>query len=300
MEAPILLFPGQGTEAVGMSSGWTENSVWARTLADAEAHTSFPLRAWMAEGPVAALQGQRHGPAAVLAHGVAVYRAHRAAGMPLPAAATGHSMGFFTCLAAAEVIGLEEALDLLRANEDECQGRFEPGAYGMAFLIGLPEGEVRGLIHGREDLLLSNVNGAAQVTLSGPRPALQAFVDVHGPRCLKAGLLPVELPLHCDHMAPLLPYVRERLAAIRPRDPRFPLLSPLDGRRIEDGFEAFEEAVVSIAATIHWPLVAEGLRAIPGPLLECGHGRQLANLTGWILRDRPVVSLQTAPDLQTP
>ncbi len=295
MDAPILLFPGQGTEGVGMSAGWTDRQAWKATLESAEAHSGYALRTWMAEGPLEALRAQRHGPAAVLSHSVGVYRSHRVAGLPVPKAGTGHSMGFFSCLVAAEVVSLEEGLNLLQATEDESERRFPAGAMGMGFLIGMPEAEVRRLLEGREDLLLSNVNGAAQVTVSGPKEALSAFVSEHAPRCLKAGLLPVDLPLHCDHMAPLLPFVKDRMAAVMPKDPAFPLLSPLDGRVITDGFEAFEEAVVSIAATIHWPHVAEGLKALEGPLLECGHGQQLANLTRWILRDRPVGSLQTPP-----
>lgn len=278
-----------------MSAGWTDRPAWRAVLEAAEAHSGLPLRTWMAEGPLEVLRAQRHGPAAVLAHSVGLYRSHRAAGLALPEAGTGHSMGFFSCLVAAEVIPLETGLDLLKATEDESERRFPAGSMGMAFLIGLPEAEVRGLLEGREDLLLSNVNGAAQVTVSGPKTALEAFVAEHGPRCLKAGLLPVDLPLHCDHMAPLLPFVKDRLGSVLPKDPAFPLLSPLDGRSITDGFEAFEEAVVSIAATIHWPLVVEGLRALDGPLLECGHGQQLSNLTRWILRDRPVGSLQVPP-----
>jgi [acyl-carrier-protein] S-malonyltransferase len=295
MDAPILLFPGQGTEGVGMSTGWTDRPAWKATLDAGEAHSGFALRAWMAEGPLEVLRAQRHGPAAVLSHSVGAYRTHRAAGLPLPKAGTGHSMGFFSCLVAAEVMTLEEGLNLLRATEDESERRFPSGSMGMGFLIGIPEAEVRRLLEGREDLLLSNVNGTAQVTVSGPKTAISAFVAEHAPRCLKAGLLPVDLPLHSDHMAPLLPFVKDRMGQVTPKDPAFPLLSPLDGRVIADGFEAFEEAVVSIAATIHWPHVTEGLKSMEGPLLECGHGQQLANLTRWILRDRPVGSLQALP-----
>ena len=64
--APILLFPGQATEAVGMSEGWTTDAVWNETMASAEVFTAYPLRAWMKEGPADLLRAQRHAPCAVL------------------------------------------------------------------------------------------------------------------------------------------------------------------------------------------------------------------------------------------
>ena len=288
----LLLFPGQATEAVGMSAGWTGNPAWIATLEAAEAHVGHPLRRWMAEGPLDVLQAQRHAPFAVLSHSVGLFRAHRAAGMPLPAAATGHSMGFFSALVAAGVVPLEAALDLILATEDEADRRFEPGSMGMAFAIGLREAELRRRAEAFPGLEVSNVNGTAQGTVSGLRTDLEAFVASVRPDCLKAGLLPVRHPLHCGLMAPLLPFVKDRLAGVLPADPAFPLLSPLDGRTISDGFEAWEEAIVSIAATIHWPLVVGALRGFGDRAFECGHGRQLAGLTGWMDRGFPVESLQ--------
>jgi [acyl-carrier-protein] S-malonyltransferase len=275
-----------------MSSVWTEDPAWVATLAAAEAYTGYPLRTWMAEGPLEVLRGQRHAPCAVLAHSVGLFRAHRAAGMPLPAAATGHSMGFFSALVAAEVVPLEGALDLIAATEDEGERRFGSGTMGMAFAIGLKEAELRKRLENFPELELSNVNGTAQGTVSGPIPALEAFVAAVKPDCMKADLLPVRHPLHCGLMAPLLPFVKDRLAHVAPRDPAFPLVSPLDGRDIRDGFEAWEEAIVSISATIHWPLTVAGLRPFADRAFECGFGRQLAGLTGWLARDLKVESLQ--------
>ena len=203
--AATLLFPGQGTEAVGMSQGWEAHEGWRETLAAAEARTGRPLRPAMAEGPLDLLRSQRLAPYAVLAHSVGVYRARRAAGMALPVAATGHSMGFYSALVAAEVVPLEAALDLISTVEDLSEATFGAGAMGMAFLIGVPELELRRALAGYPDLVLSNRNGQAQFTVSGPVPALEALVEELGPSALKAGLLPVKHPLHGPHMAALLP-----------------------------------------------------------------------------------------------
>lgn len=292
MSAPVLLFPGQATEAPGMSRGWEADADWRSVLGAAETHTGLPLRRLMAEGPAEALRAQRVAPFAVLAHSVGLHRAHRTSGMVRAAGASGHSMGFFSALVAAGVAPLEAALDLILATEDAAEERFGAGTMGMAFVIGLTEAEVARAMAPHPGLRLSNLNGKAQFTVSGDEAGLRALVETVAPAALKAGLLPVQHPLHCDLMAPLLPRIQEALRAWRPRDPDFPLVSPLDGRRIDDGFEAWEEAVVSVAAPIRWGEAVRGLRGLGEAFFECGHGAQLQNLTRWVDRSLIVASLQ--------
>jgi [acyl-carrier-protein] S-malonyltransferase len=293
--ASTLLFPGQGTEAVGMSHGWEVHGAWAEALGAAEAATGRPLRRAMAEGPLDLLRSQRLAPCAVLAHSVGVFRARRAAGMPMPVAAAGHSMGFYSALVAAGVVPLEAALDLISAVEDLSGAAFGEGAMGMAFLIGVPELEVRRALLAHPELALSNRNGQAQFTVSGPVPALEGLVEALGPSALKAGLLPVKHPLHGPHMATLLPAISRRLAAVKPADPAFPLISHFDGRLLTAGTAAWDEGIASVALPVDWLAVVARLRALGAPLAECGHGRQLAGLTRWADRGLTVASLQVPP-----
>lgn len=292
--APVLVFPGQATESIGMSGGWTSNPEWNGTMAKAEAFTGYALRTWMSQGPLEQLQTQRHAPCVVLAHSVALYQAHRAAGMPLPAGASGHSMGFFSAVVAAGVVPLEATLALINATEDCSEARFQPGQMGMAFVIGINGPDIHLALERHPDLMLSNINGKAQFTVSGPRTALREFISEVAPRSLRCGLLPVLHPLHCDHMAPLIPYIKARLEAWVPRNPAFPLISPLDGRLLEGGFEAWEETIVSIASAVNWPMAVTGLKNLGQDFFECGFGSQLKNLTGWIDRDLKVETLQAS------
>lgn len=293
--ASVLLFPGQGTEAVGMSAGWEVHGAWVDTLRAAEARTGYPLRRLMAEGPPEDLRFQRHAPCAVLAHSVGIFRAGREAGMPLPVAAAGHSMGFYSALVAAGVVSLEAALDLIAAVEDLCEAAFAGRAMGMAFLIGAPEREVRQALLAHPSLALSNRNGQAQFTVSGPREELEALVEALRPSTLRAGLLPVQHPLHGPHMAALLPAITRRLATVAPAEPVFPLISHVDGRMLGTGSEAWDEGLASVAQPVDWLAVVGRLRDLGAPLAECGHGSQLAGLTRWADRDLPVTSLQGAP-----
>jgi [acyl-carrier-protein] S-malonyltransferase len=293
--ASTLLFPGQGTEAVGMSRGWEADPAWVATLRAAEARTDQPLRQAMAEGPLELLRQQRLAPYAVLAHSVGVYRAWREAGLPLPVAAAGHSMGFYSALVAAGVIPLEAALDLISAVEDLSAAAFGGGAMGMAFLIGVPELDLRRALADHPELVLSNRNGQAQFTVSGPVPALEVLVRDLGPSALKAGLLPVQHPLHGPHMAALLPAITRRLAAVQPAEPAFPLISHFDGRLLTTGGAAWDEGLASVALPVDWLAVVARLKVLGAPLAECGHGRQLAGLTRWAARELAVASLQEPP-----
>lgn len=293
--ARTLLFPGQGTEAVGMSAGWEAHEAWWRTVEAAEVHTGYHLLRFMAKGPAEALHRQRHAPCAVLAHSVGVFRVWRAAGLAQPVAAAGHSMGFYSALVAAGVVPLEAALDLLAAVEDLSEAAFGEGAMGMAFVIGLAEPDLRRALLGHPDLVLSNRNGQAQFTVSGPAASLETLVEEVRPSALKAGLLPVRHPLHGPHMAALLPEVARRLAAVHPSAPAFPLISHFDGRLIREGGRAWDEGIASIALPVDWLAVVARLKDLGAPLTECGFGRQLAGLTRWADRSLAVDSLQGPP-----
>lgn len=293
--APVLLFPGMGSEGVGMSLGWEGQPAWEAVLDAAEAHAGQPLRRWMRAGPEAELKAQRHSPNATLAHSVGVFRAHRAAGLALPAAAGGYSLGFFSAIVAAGVVPLETAQDLVRTTEDLADARFGAGSMGMAFVIGLLEADLLQVLRSWPEVVLANRNGSANFSLSGPVAVLEALLAELAPRCLKGGLLPVRQPLHGAHMAPLLPAIHARLDGVMPRDPDFPLISGHDGRLLHSATEAWTEAVDSIGRGVDWPQVAAALRAYPGEWLECGAGTQLAHLTRWLVRERVVRSLQVPP-----
>jgi [acyl-carrier-protein] S-malonyltransferase len=292
----VLLFPGQGTEAVGMAAGWEAHPAWVEAVRAAETHTGYPLRRLMGEGPLAELRFQRHAPCAVLAHSVGLFRAWREAGLPLPVAAAGHSMGFYSALVAAGVVPLEAALDLISAVEEASEAAFADRPMGMAFVIGVAELDVRKALLAHPVLVLSNRNGQAQVTVSGPLDELEALVAALQPTAFKAGLLPVRHPLHGPHMAALLPSISRRLAALRPAAPAFPLISHFDGRLLSSGPEAWDEGLASVALPVDWLAVVARLRSLEAPLAECGHGSQLAGLTRWAERSLQVPSLQVPPE----
>jgi [acyl-carrier-protein] S-malonyltransferase len=292
MTASLLLFPGQGTETPGMSDTWETERAWIEVLERAEAHTGYALRSWMKEGPIETLRSQRHAPCAVLAHSVGLYRVHRELDLPKPVAATGHSMGFYSALVAAEVIALEDALDLLRAVEDLSDATFGAGSMGMAYVIGLSEADVHAELAGHSELALSNLNGKAQFTVSGPLSALKTLLSHVEEKVMKCGLLPVQHPLHGPHMVSLLPAITRAMGKVKPRKPVFPLISHFDGRLLDSAEVCWDEGLASVALPVDWPRVVERLKSFNAPLAECGFGNQLSGLTRWADRDLEVRSLQ--------
>jgi [acyl-carrier-protein] S-malonyltransferase len=279
-----------------MSLGWESHETWWRTVEAAEAHTGIRLHQFMAEGPAEALHLQRHAPVAVLAHSVGIFRTWREAGMPLPIAAAGHSMGFYSALVAASVVPLEALLDLISAVEDICDAAFADRPMGMGFVIGVTELELKQALVPHPELVMSNRNGKAQFTVSGPIEPLLMLLETLRPVALKVGLLPVKHPLHGPYLAALLPAITRRLGSVKPRDPAFPLLSHFDGRMIVRGAEAWDEGLASVALPVDWLAVVARLKTLHAPLAECGHGSQLLGLTRWADRDLCVTSLQLPPD----
>ncbi len=275
-----------------MSKDWESNEAWLGAISAMETFSGFPLRTWMSQGPEEALRAPRQAPCAVVAHSVGLYRAHRAAGMPLPAAATGHSLGFFSAVVAAGVVPLEAAAALIFAVEDLSEAHFGPHTHGMAFFIGLTELELRQALVGHPEMVLSNLNGQAQFTVSGPRPALEALLEQVGSQAMKSGLLPVKHPLHGVHMVPLLPEVTRRLMDWEPKAPDFPLISHADGRLLATGREVWDEAIASVGLPICWLEAMKTLKAKGERAFECGSGNQLTNLARWADRQFRVASLQ--------
>ena len=191
---------------------------------------------------------------------------------------------------------LRIALDLFSAVEDTCEAAFRDRPMGMAFVIGVTELEVRQALLAHPALALSNRNGQAQFTISGPVEELRSLVATLRPSALKAGLLPVQHPLHGPHMAGLVPAIARRMVAVVPGAPTFPLISHFDGRLLVTGTEAWDEGLASVILPVDWLAVVARLRDLGRPLAECGHGSQLAGLTRWAERDLQVASLQAPPE----
>lgn len=290
-----LLFPGQGSEALGMSKGWEQVEAWNSAMDRAESHSGLPLREWMSAGPDECVKDQGNSPVIIISHSIGIFLSHSQVGMPRPAMAAGHSLGFYAALVAAGAIPLETVIDLVMDNERTAKEKFGRGQYGMAYLIGIKAEALQDALENWPELHIANVNSNAQFTVSGVLDALNGLLSQVGGQCLHSGLLPVTYPLHGPMMKAVSMEVKKRMSCAKANALGFSLVSHVDGRIISDGQEAWDEALESITLPVVWPSVINSLVAHSCAVFECGFGKQLANLCRWVQREMVVESLSCPP-----
>ena len=304
-----FVFPGQGSQSVGMSvalaAAWPQS---ASVLAEADAVLHEPLSRLIADGPAEDLDRTENAQPALLATSIAFLRAleARAAQAQVtlrPAFAAGHSMGQYSALVAAGAISLGDGLRLVgeRGRLMQASGTGRPGA--MAALIGLgdtrlPELVARASASGVFGV--ANRNAPGQVVVSGERQAVEASLDIArelGAR--KCVLLPVSVAAHSPLMAEAAAAMAIALAAVSFKDPSPPLLSNAGARMISVAAAARRELVEHLTAGVDWVGAVNAMTSAGiDTFIEVGPGRVLTGLIKRIAPDARAVALHdpSAPD----
>jgi [acyl-carrier-protein] S-malonyltransferase len=228
-----LLFPGQGSQAIGMLKALGEvHPQVAETWAEASEALGFDLGALVREGPKEALDRTENTQPVLLAAGIAVWRVWRAQGAPLPVALAGHSLGEYTALVAAESLAFADALRLVRLRGQLMQAAVPEGQGGMAAVIGLDDAAVAALCSqypGSELLAPANFNSPGQVVVAGETPALDWLMangKTHGARMvMRVGM---SVPSHCRLLQGAAEQLAGALAEVPVATPVLPVLHNLD------------------------------------------------------------------------
>ena len=279
-----FVFPGQGSQAVGMLDSFTGEPAVQEVLARAGAALGEDLGGLIAAGPVEQLNLTVNTQPAMLAAGVAVYRAWRAAGGAEPAIMAGHSLGEYSALTAAEAIPLEAAVRLVRFRAQAMQEAVPAGSGGMAAILGLSDEQVAAACAEAaqgEVVEAVNFNAPAQVVIAGHAAAVgRACESARRLGAKRALPLPVSAPFHCSLLAPAAQRLRERLRGEPIATPRVPVMNNIDVA-VESDPERIRDALARQAAgPVRW---AEIVRRMAGQgvthVIECGPGRVLAGLT---------------------
>ena len=305
MQPYAFVFPGQGSQSVGMGQALVSSSPAAAAVfaeADAAFDGSISRLAW--DGPPEELDRTENAQPALLATSIAYLAAIRERwsqdGRTIPPAAfaAGHSMGQYSALVAAGVITLADGLRLVRERGRHMQrsGSGRDGA--MAAIIGLDEARLPELVtaasvHGVFGV--ANRNAPGQVVVSGERAAIDAAAEIArelGAR--KAIVLPVSVAAHSPLMTDAATAMREVLAAVPFADPDIPLLANADARPIETGEAARAELVEHLTAGVDWVAAVERMGAAGvATFIEVGPGRVL---TGLIKRIAPAAEAIAVDD----
>jgi [acyl-carrier-protein] S-malonyltransferase len=279
-----MVFPGQGSQSVGMLAGYGDMPVIAQTIAEASQVLGQDLANLMANGPAEELNRTVNTQPVMVAAGYSVYRAWGELGGPEPEMVAGHSLGEYTALVVAGVLSFADCLPLVRLRGQAMQDAVPVGAGAMAAILGLDDESVRAACAESaqsEVVEAVNFNAPSQVVIAGHAGAVKRAVEAAKARGAKrAVLLPVSAPFHSSLMAPAAARLREALAAISFRAPRIPVVHNVDAAPRAD-VAAIREALVRQADhPVRWvDCVRHFADRSVTHVLECGPGKVLAPLS---------------------
>ncbi|TXI17801.1 MAG: ACP S-malonyltransferase [Ottowia sp.] len=290
MKPFAFVFPGQGSQAVGMLDAWGDHPAVRDTLAEASAALGEDLGALIAQGPKEALALTTNTQPVMLVAGVACWRAWRAEGGALPAAVAGHSLGEYSALVAAEVLTLAQAVPLVRLRAAAMQQAVPVGTGAMAAILGLDAQKViAGCAEataamgqaGAEVVEAVNFNDPAQTVIAGSKAAVDKACEVlKGLGAKRALPLPVSAPFHSSLMKPAAEQLKAALAALELGAPRIPVVNNIDVA-VEQEADRIRDALYRQAfGPVRWVECVQKIRALGiDTVVECGPGKVLAGMT---------------------
>ncbi|WP_426162482.1 ACP S-malonyltransferase [Pseudoduganella sp. R-34] len=281
-----FVFPGQGSQAVGMMEGFAGNPVVAQTLAEASDALQFDLAKLIAEGPKEELDLTTNTQPIMLTAAVAAYRAWIAAGGPVPTVVAGHSLGEYSALVAAGVISFKDAVPLVRFRAQAMQEAVPVGQGTMAVMLGLSDEDVRAAcaeaaaaVPG-EVVEAVNYNAPAQVVVAGHAAAVDKACEIAKAKGAKRAMrLPVSAPFHSSLLKPASDRLREYMASIHFNAPQIPLINNVDVAVLNDPASIKDALVRQAASPVRWvetmqKVAADGITNV----VECGPGKVLMGL----------------------
>jgi [acyl-carrier-protein] S-malonyltransferase len=279
-----FVFPGQGSQAIGMLNGFADNMIVKQTVAEACEALQFDLGKLIAEGPKEELDLTTNTQPVMLTAAIAMYRAWIAAGGKAPAMVAGHSLGEYSALVAAGSLAFKDAVPLVRFRAQAMQEAVPVGQGGMAAILGLSDDEVRAVCADAaqgEVVEAVNFNAPAQVVIAGSKGAVERACEAAKARGAKRALpLPVSAPFHSSLLKPASDRLRDYMADLNFAAPRIPLINNVDVAMVSDPAAIKDALVRQAASPVRWvetvqKIAAEGATHV----IECGPGKVLTGLT---------------------
>jgi [acyl-carrier-protein] S-malonyltransferase len=297
-----VVFPGQGSQSVGMMNGFSDLPIIERTFLEANAILGVDLWTMVRAGPAEALSQTVNTQPLMLVAGVACWRAWREKKGPLPAWFAGHSLGEYSALVAAESMRFEDALVLVRFRAQAMQEAVPEGTGGIAAILGVDEGVIREVCAEAaqgEVVEPANLNSPGQVVIAGQRAAVEramALAKAKGAK--RAMMLPMSAPSHCSLMKPAAERLRERLESVEVRKPNVPVIHNRFVAAFDDPARIRQALVEQLYNPVRWIetvqfLGHKGVKRV----VECAPGKVLAGMGKRIVPDIEYIAIQDTASL---
>ncbi|MEM8984210.1 MAG: ACP S-malonyltransferase [Pseudomonadota bacterium] len=285
MAQRAIVFPGQGSQAIGMQAELFEALATVRdTYAEASDALGVDLAALRASGPETSINATENTQPLLLTAGVAVWRAYTDAGGQAPAYVAGHSLGEYTALCCAGAIAFADAVRLVRDRGRFMQSAVPVGAGAMAVVLGLDDDAVREICDAAtdgDDLVAAvNFNAPGQVAIAGTRAAVERATEAaKAAGARRAMLLPVSVPSHCALMRPAAEALAGPLAETELKAPSIPVVNNVDVALVSEP-DAIRDALLrQLYNPVQWVASVEWLRDNGvTALAEFGPSKVLAGL----------------------
>ncbi|TVT54842.1 MAG: ACP S-malonyltransferase [Azoarcus sp. PHD] len=298
-----LVFPGQGSQAVGMMTAYGESAIIRETFAEASETLGEDLWQMVCEGPTERLSLTVNTQPLMLTAGVAAYRAWLDAGGPKPALVAGHSLGEYSALVAAGALAFGDAVPLVRFRAQAMQEAVPAGEGAMAALLGLEVDAVREACQEAaqgEVVEAANLNAPGQIVIAGAKTAVERAIEAAKARGAKrAMLLPVSAPFHCALMGSAAERLAERLKTVNVMTPSIEVLNNVDVAVRADPAQIRDALVRQAFSPVRW---IETIQSMAGRgmthIIECGPGKVLAGMTKRIAKEVEGGSVHDAASLE--
>jgi [acyl-carrier-protein] S-malonyltransferase len=285
MTSFAFIFPGQGSQAVGMLDAWADHPAVRATLEEASAALGEDIAALISGGPKDQLDLTTNTQPVMLTAAIACWRAWRAEGGAAPTAMAGHSLGEYSALVAAEVLTLADALPLVRLRAQAMQQAVPVGAGAMAAILGLDpaavgEGCAQAAAATGEVVSAANFNDPKQTVISGSKAGVDKACEVLKAMGAKRAMpLAVSAPFHCALMKPAADVLRERLVSVALAAPKIPVINNIDVASPTEP-DAIRDALYRQAfGPVRWVEVIHALKLRGvSHVVECGPGRVLSHM----------------------
>lgn len=278
-----LVFPGQGSQALGMMAAYGDSTVIRDTFAEASAALGRDLWQLVSEGPAEALNQTVNTQPLMLTAGIAVFRLWQEKGGRVPNMVAGHSLGEYSALVAAGVLRFADAVPLVELRAKAMQEAVRAGEGAMAAILGLDAAAVKTACEESAQgqvVEAVNFNTPEQTVIAGHSAAVQRAADTAKTKGAKrAVMLPVSAPFHCSLMKPAAERLRQRLLELSLSMPQIPVVNNADVACLSDP-QAIKDALVRQAASpVRWVEIMQAM-ANQGVshVYECGPGKVLAGL----------------------